>query len=329
VLGPLNSLLWYEVVELEGEAVDALPQAPAARSVLALSSPDPTHLTRMLLADDTTAVLCAACHAHQPEARALAEKPARALHVMNELVTPDVEYASWKEFVNLVYAVQDSYCACLVAAMHTALEREQVSLVLGSVYGFPLELDFLKVYMEFGSYFLFLQEQIKDIIIITSMRAVQMLVYAHGLLDCVEVHPHGFQVDNRVILLGHAAVASHNVHDRHQIAQDVVENDFLIALVVEEVVLDLLMADGELELSFEAFSDLLAEAVDVDVVGVLRHVHEDLLELEVCTSRELAQAAVRGIGGRLMMILLHGRARIPGPLCGGRGRTRHADFGVK
>jgi hypothetical protein len=35
------------------------------------------------------------------------------------------------------------------------------------------------------------------------------------------------------------------------------------------MVLDLLMADRELELSFEAFSDLLAEAVDVDVVGVL------------------------------------------------------------
>ena len=30
---------------------------------------------------------------------------------------------------------------------------------------------FLKVYMELGSYFLFLQEQIKDIIIITSLSA--------------------------------------------------------------------------------------------------------------------------------------------------------------
>jgi hypothetical protein len=118
--------------------------------------------------------------------------------------------------------------------------------------------------------------------------------------------------------LRNAAISAANWRD--QVAQDVVENDFLIALVVEEVVLDLLMADCELELSFGAFSDLLAEAVDVDVVGVLWHVHENLLELEVCASRELAQLAVRGISGL--------RVRIPG-LWGGCGRTRHADFSVK
>jgi hypothetical protein len=42
---------------------------------------------------------------------------------------------------------------------------------------------FLKVYMELGSYFLFLQEQIKDIIIITipthQPRAVSVIAHGH------------------------------------------------------------------------------------------------------------------------------------------------------
>ena len=35
---------------------------------------------------------------------------------------------------------------------------------------------FLKVYMELGSYFLFLQEQIKDIIIVETRRAAPLLL---------------------------------------------------------------------------------------------------------------------------------------------------------
>ncbi len=47
---------------------------------------------------------------------------------------------------------------------------------------------FLKVYMVLGFYFLFLQEEIKDIIIITSGREVtaRAIVTQHG----VEVHAH-------------------------------------------------------------------------------------------------------------------------------------------
>ena len=42
---------------------------------------------------------------------------------------------------------------------------------------------FLKVYMELGSYFLFLQEQIKDIIIIhTVASAIQLVVAVFGVL---------------------------------------------------------------------------------------------------------------------------------------------------
>jgi len=98
----------------------------------------------LLLADTTSSVLCVACRARRAEARALAEKPARALHVMNELVTPEVEYENWKAFAELVYAVQDNYCACIVTAVHKALQQEHISVLLGSLRGFPLELDHLR-----------------------------------------------------------------------------------------------------------------------------------------------------------------------------------------
>ena len=97
------------------------------------------YITRLLLAESTSAV-CRACRAKQ------AEKPreARALHVVNELVTPEVHYETWREFAELVYAVQDRYCACLLTAVNEALRREQVSRVLGSFYGFPLEFEHLR-----------------------------------------------------------------------------------------------------------------------------------------------------------------------------------------
>lgn len=46
----------------------------------------------------------------------MARCEARALHVCNELVTPEVHYESWREFAELVYAVQDRYCACVQAS---------------------------------------------------------------------------------------------------------------------------------------------------------------------------------------------------------------------
>jgi hypothetical protein len=36
---------------------------------------------------------------------------------VNQLVTPEVEYDTWKEFVDLVYLVQDDFCACIAAAV--------------------------------------------------------------------------------------------------------------------------------------------------------------------------------------------------------------------
>jgi hypothetical protein len=93
-----------------------------------MSSPDPPYITRLLLADgeQLARVVCEECQ--QRQARAMAtQTPARALHIMNELVTPDVEYANWKEFAELVYSVQDSYCECLRIALHKALARDHLN----------------------------------------------------------------------------------------------------------------------------------------------------------------------------------------------------------
>jgi hypothetical protein len=50
---------------------------------------------------------------------------------------------------------------------------------------------FLKVYMELGSYFLFLQEQIKDIIIMPALRRLH-IDYAHSISIGVHKQKHTF-----------------------------------------------------------------------------------------------------------------------------------------
>jgi len=98
------------------------------------------YIARLLLAE--SGAVCRACRAKE------AERPreARALHVVNELVTPEVHYESWREFAELVYAVQDRYCACVEVAVREALRRGQVSHVLGTFCGFPLELEHLRTH---------------------------------------------------------------------------------------------------------------------------------------------------------------------------------------
>jgi hypothetical protein len=66
----------------------------------------------------------------------------KPIHLVNELVTPQVDYDTWKEFVDLVYLVQDEFCACLAAAVLQDAEKgfRHVSPVLGSVHWFPLSI---------------------------------------------------------------------------------------------------------------------------------------------------------------------------------------------
>ena len=131
---------------MQARGARAPPSGSCQACALALSSPDPPYITRLLLAEgeQLATSICSDCRRRQAEARVLAEKPARAIHVMNELVTPEVDYSSWKEFAELVYAVQDNYCACMLAAVHKTLQRDHLSVVLGRVYGFPLELEHLR-----------------------------------------------------------------------------------------------------------------------------------------------------------------------------------------
>jgi len=120
-------------------AVDPVGRCERCAHALDASDRAP-YISRLLLAE--SGAFCRACRARE------AERPreARALHVVNELVTPDVHYESWREFAELVYAVQDRYCACVEVAVREALRREHVSSVLGSLYGFPLELEHLRTH---------------------------------------------------------------------------------------------------------------------------------------------------------------------------------------
>lgn len=107
------------------------------------------YITR-LLTNASQSALCRSC-------RALAtsdSKPARALHVVNELVVPEVNYETWAEFAELVYQVQDEYCSCVAEAVALALlEQQKQSIVLGSGTMFlvhntflPIELPYLQVH---------------------------------------------------------------------------------------------------------------------------------------------------------------------------------------
>jgi hypothetical protein len=49
-------------------------------------------------------------------------------------VTPEVHYDSWKEFVDLVYLVQDVFCNLLAEAVQQEFQTEHLLPVLGSIY---------------------------------------------------------------------------------------------------------------------------------------------------------------------------------------------------
>lgn len=59
-------------------------------------------------------------------------------------------HGTWKDFVDLVYKVQDEYCACVATACLVAREERTVSVVLGDVYTvhgtvLPDELSHLRI----------------------------------------------------------------------------------------------------------------------------------------------------------------------------------------
>jgi hypothetical protein len=66
------------------------------------------------------------------------------VHIVNELVTPEVDYDSWKEFVELVYLVQDLFCSLLAEAVQQEFQTEHMSPVLGSIYCRMPTLAYLK-----------------------------------------------------------------------------------------------------------------------------------------------------------------------------------------
>jgi len=119
----------------------AMAQCDLCTRVL-LDSERAPYVTALLL-NESQAALCRSCRVRADS------KPARALHIVNELVTPEVPYETWKEFAELVYVVQDEYCACLATAVEMALEEHRTSVILGSMcllHGAPIELPHLRVH---------------------------------------------------------------------------------------------------------------------------------------------------------------------------------------
>jgi hypothetical protein len=58
----------------------------------------------------------------------------KPVHIVNELITPEVQYDSWQEFVHLIYSTQDVFCDLLAKSIHKEFATQHQSPVLGSVF---------------------------------------------------------------------------------------------------------------------------------------------------------------------------------------------------
>jgi hypothetical protein len=58
----------------------------------------------------------------------------KPVHIVNELITPEVQYDSWQEFVHLIYSTQDVFCDLLAKSIHREFATQHQSPVLGSVF---------------------------------------------------------------------------------------------------------------------------------------------------------------------------------------------------
>lgn len=91
---------------------------------------------------------CARCGREQAippwELKPASESYYKPIHLVNELVTPQVDYETWKEFVDLVYSVQDDFCSTLAEVVLQETQRQHVSPVLGCVPSRALTLATLR-----------------------------------------------------------------------------------------------------------------------------------------------------------------------------------------
>jgi hypothetical protein len=96
--------------------------------------------------------------------------------------------------------------------------------------------------------------------------------------------------NTETMLMQNYLVKLHAYKTRQYIPRNiaVVEDNFLIALVVEKVCLYLFMTKCQTEMFLEALFDLRAQLVDVDLIHVFRHEIHDLCELVISTPSVLA-----------------------------------------
>lgn len=119
---------------------------------------------------------------------------------------------------------------------------------------------------------------------------VELLVDAHELLDRVDVHARVLGVHAlHAVLAGVDAVILGDADDIHEVAEDRVKNDLLVALVREEVRSNLVVAHGDLQFLTERGPHVLHEFVQVHAVRVVGDVAHDLLEDSVIAPRVCAE----------------------------------------
>jgi hypothetical protein len=56
------------------------------------------------------------------------------IHIVNKMLTPEVNYNTWKEFVDLVYCVRDAFCVLVEQDVRNECSQTHLSPVLGCTY---------------------------------------------------------------------------------------------------------------------------------------------------------------------------------------------------
>ena len=131
-----------------------------------------------------------------------------------------------------------------------------------------------------------------------------MFVHAHDLFDGVQIRRNALGVDDTRVFLHYYAVGARHAHKWDKLAKYVVQDYFLVALMMEKMSLYLLEGHADAELFLKVFADLTAKLVDVHFVHLFRHKVHDLVELDVFTSIKLTEWAL----GRLSVVLRFTRA---------------------
>ena len=58
----------------------------------------------------------------------------KLIHIVNDMLTPEVNYNTWKEFVDLVYCVRDAFCVLVEQDVRDELSQKHLSPLIGCTF---------------------------------------------------------------------------------------------------------------------------------------------------------------------------------------------------